>query len=253
MSTSRSTPVALVFRDVTKTFAHNTGRRLLRDRLADAVKSSAEGRFTALDGVSFELVQGESLGLIGPNGAGKSTLLNIATGLSLPDRGDVEVHGRVAAMLELGAGFHPDLTGAENLKLYAAFLGMTRAETASKYESIMDFAGIGDFADDPLRTYSSGMTVRLAFSVAVHTDPDVLLMDEVIGLGDQAFYARCLEKIRDFQRQGKTIVLASHSVELLTMLCQRALWLDRGRVVQLGASSQVAAAYQAGGANAASR
>ena len=244
MSTSSSAPLALAFRNVTKTFAHQTGRRLLRERLADALATPLSNRFTALDQVSFELHQGESLGLIGPNGAGKSTLLNVATGLSLPDHGEVVVQGRVAAMLELGAGFHPDLTGAENLTLYAAFLGLTRAETAAEFKSIVDFAGIADFIDDHLRTYSAGMVVRLAFSVAVHTDPDVLLMDEVIGLGDQAFYARCLEKIRDFQGQGKTIVLASHSVELISMLCERALWLDHGRIVQLGPTDEVVAAYQ---------
>ena len=251
MSTSK--PVALAFRSVTKTFEHKTGQRLLRDKISGALQTSGQqGRFTALDQISFDLRQGESLGLIGPNGAGKSTLLNVATGLSLPDSGEVEVHGRVAAMLELGAGFHPDLTGSENLTLYAAFQGMSRAETAAKFDSILDFAGIKDFADDPLRTYSSGMVVRLAFSVSAHTDPDVLLMDEVIGLGDQAFYERALEKIRGFQRQGKTIVLASHSVELLTMLCQRALWLDHGKIVQQGPAVDVAAAYQEGRAKVSS-
>jgi len=249
MSTSsqrESRALALAFRSVTKTFAHQTGQKLLRERLLDMLQPSRDGRFTALDNVSFEIAQGESLGLIGPNGAGKSTLLNVATGLALPDSGSIEVRGRLAALLELGAGFHPDLTGAENLRLYAGFLGMTRREAAERFDAIVDFSGVRDFIDDPLRTYSAGMSVRLAFSVAVHTDADILLVDEVIGLGDQAFYGKCLDKIREFQRAGKTILMASHSVELLTMLCQRAMWLERGRVVQIGPAAAVAAAYRTG-------
>jgi ABC-type polysaccharide/polyol phosphate transport system ATPase subunit len=236
---------ALVFRGITKTFAHQTGRRLLRDRLADLARPSSTARFTALDNVSFELKHGGSLGLLGANGAGKSTLLNVATGLSLPDSGTFEIDGRIAAMLELGAGFHPDLTGAENLNLYAAFLGLSRKQTAAKFDSIVEFSEVTDFIDDLLRTYSAGMVVRLAFSVAIHTNPDILLIDEVIGLGDQAFHARVLEKIREFQRAGKTVVLASHSLELLGMLCQTGLWLDHGKIVRLGPMAEVAAAYTA--------
>jgi ABC-2 type transport system ATP-binding protein len=240
-------PVALAFRNVTKTFAHQGTPKLLRERVSDVFRRpSPEGRFAALDDISFELAPGDSLGLIGPNGAGKSTLLNVATGLSLADSGVIEVDGRIAAMLELGAGFHPDLTGGENLQIYAAFLGLTRRQMAERFDAIVDFAGVSESIHDPLRTYSAGMTVRLAFAVAVHTDPDLLLIDEVIGLGDQAFYSKCFDKIREFQRAGKTIVLASHSIELLTLLCERALWLERGRVVQFGPTANVAAAYQQG-------
>jgi ABC-type polysaccharide/polyol phosphate transport system ATPase subunit len=242
--------IALRFEHVTKTFAGHKGQKLLRERLGEMVRAPKHGRFTALDDVSFDVAHGECLGLIGPNGAGKSTLLNVATGLSLADSGTIEVDGRAAALLELGAGFHPDLTGRENLIVHAALMGLSRRQTAERFEAIAEFAGIRESLEDPLRTYSSGMVVRLAFSVAVHTDPDILLVDEVIGLGDQAFYARVLDKIRDFQRKGKTIVLASHSIELLTMLCQRALWLERGRVVQIGPAQQVAAAYQTTQSNA---
>jgi len=241
-------PAALRFDHVNKTFVHRiTGRMLLRDRLLDLFRPSGRSRFEALHDVSFELHEGESLGLIGPNGAGKSTILNLATGLALPDSGRVEVRGRVAPLLDLVAGYHHDLTGAENLRVNAALLGLSRQETRDRYEDIIEFSGVREFIDQPLRTYSAGMIVRLAFSVAVNIDPDVLLIDEVLGLGDQTFYVKCLEKIRSFQQAGKTVVLASHSLELLTMFCDRALWLDRGRVVAMGSSQEIVAAYREAG------
>jgi ABC-type polysaccharide/polyol phosphate transport system ATPase subunit len=235
---------AIVFDQVTKTFMHQRRRLLLRERLIDHVKAREPTRFAALDHVSFELEPGDSLGLIGANGAGKSTLLNLATGLAKPDSGRIAVNGKVAALLELGAGFHPDLTGAENVRINAALMGLTRGETAKWFEKIVEFSGVQDFIDDPLRTYSNGMMVRLAFSVAIHTEPDILLIDEMIGMGDQTFYARCLDKVHEFQRQGKTIVLASHSLELLTMLCERALWLDHGKMMQIGDAASVVDAYK---------
>jgi ABC-type polysaccharide/polyol phosphate transport system ATPase subunit len=236
---------ALRFDHVTKTFAHHTGRMLLRDRLMILLRRSTQGRLVALNDVCFELAPGESLGLIGGNGAGKSTCLNLATGVVLPDSGSIEVHGRVAAILELGGGFHRDLTGAENLLINAALMGLTRRQTAERYEQIVEFSGVRDFIDDPLRTYSDGMVVRLAFSVAVHTDPDILVIDEVIGMGDQVFYARSLDKLKEFQRQGKTMVMASHSMDLLLMFCQHAMWLDHGHVVRHGPAKEVVEAYKA--------
>jgi ABC-type polysaccharide/polyol phosphate transport system ATPase subunit len=238
---------ALRFDHVTKTFVHHAGRMLLRERLIEMIKPSRRTRFEALKDVSFELAPGESLGLIGANGAGKSTILNLATGLALPDHGSITVNGRVTALLELGAGFHPDLTGAENVRVNAAMMGMTRRQMVERFEEIVDFSGIRDFINEPLRVFSSGMTMRLAFSVAIAADPEVLLIDEVLGVGDQAFYARCMAKIRTFQASGKTIVLASHSAELVTMLCQRALWMERGQVVRLGPAAEVIAAYRASG------
>jgi len=238
---------ALRFKHVTKTFIHHAGQMLLRERIMELLRPSRRPRFEALKDVSFELMHGESMGLIGPNGAGKSTILNLATGLARPDRGSIEVDGKVTALLELGAGFHPDLTGAENVRVNAAMMGMTRRQMTERFESIVDFSGVREFINEPLRVYSAGMTVRLAFAVAVAADPEVLLIDEVLGVGDQAFYARCLEKIRSFQSQGKTIMLASHSVELITMLCQKALWIERGRVVMQGPAAEVVAAYRASG------
>ncbi|MBV8842257.1 MAG: ABC transporter ATP-binding protein [Bryobacterales bacterium] len=240
---------ALIFDQVTKTFPHHPGQMLLRDRIREMVHPSTSmhgTRFEALKDVSFELARGESLGLIGANGAGKSTLLNLATGCAKPDFGRVVVNGKVSALLELTAGFHGDLTGAENLRINAALNGLTRRQTADRFEEIVEFSGVRDFINEPLRTYSSGMAMRLAFSVAVHTDPDILLIDEVIGVGDQDFAVKCLDKIKQFQREGKTILLASHANELLNMLCERALWLDHGHLVKIGPAAAVTAAYASG-------
>jgi ABC-type polysaccharide/polyol phosphate transport system ATPase subunit len=236
---------ALIFDCVTKSFPHHTGARLLRHRIADLIHPSRAQRIEVLKDISFEVPSGDGLGLIGPNGAGKSTLLNLACGLSAPDSGRIEVHGRVAALLELGSGFHPDLTGAENVRINAAMVGLSRRQTADRFEEIVEFSGVRDFIDEPLRTYSSGMMMRLAFSVAVHVDPDVLIIDEVIGVGDQAFSAKCLERMRRFQREGKTILLATHATTLMSELCQHALWLDRGRMVTSGPVEEVLEAYRA--------
>lgn len=237
---------ALVFDKVSKSFPHHTGPRLLRHRIADLLRPAPVHRLEVLKDVSFQLPRGDGLGLIGPNGAGKSTLLNLVCGLALPDSGRIEVHGRVGALLELGSGFHPDLTGGENVRINAAMIGLTRRQTAERFEEIIDFSGVRDFIREPLRTYSSGMLMRLAFSVAVHMDPDVLVIDEVIGVGDDAFYTKCLERMRRFQSEGKTILLASHSAELMETMCQHALWLERGRVVTSGPVKQVLEAYKAG-------
>lgn len=235
---------ALRFDRVTKTFVHHAGRILLRDRLIEMMRPARRPRFEALKDVSFELAHGDSLGLVGPNGAGKSTILNLATGLSQPDHGSITVNGRVTALLELGAGFHPDLTGAENIRVNAAMMGMSRRQLTQRFDDIVDFSGVREFINEPLRVYSAGMTVRLAFSVAISADPEVLLIDEVLGQGDQAFYNRCLDRIRSFQRAGKTIMLATHSTELILMLCQRALWIDRGRVILQGTAAEVVSAYR---------
>jgi ABC-type polysaccharide/polyol phosphate transport system ATPase subunit len=235
---------AVRFEHVTKSFAHHAGQMLLRDRLVQLVRRSQQPRFVALKDISFELATGESMALIGSNGAGKSTLLNLTTGLAKPDSGIVEVQGAVAAVLELGAGFHPDLTGAENVRINAALMGLTRRETEQRFGEIVEFSGQQDFINEPLRTYSSGMMMRLAFSVAVSMDPDVLLVDEVLGVGDQDFYARCLDKIRNFQRAGKTMLLASHSTHLINTFCQQALWLDHGQIVAAGEAREVVEAYQ---------
>ena len=182
--------------------------------------------------------------MIGHNGAGKSTLLNLTTRLCQPDRGRVEVHGRIAALLDLGAGFHPDLTGAENVCINAAILGLSRREVKRQFADIVGFSEIGEFINEPLRTYSSGMIMRLAFSVAVSVDPDILIIDEVLGVGDLAFVAKCRERIMAFRKAGKTILCVSHSAATLVDLCDRAIWLDHGRMMEQGPIRNVMAAYK---------
>jgi ABC-type polysaccharide/polyol phosphate transport system ATPase subunit len=231
------------FEHVSKTFTHTGGARLLRSHLLDRFKRQKRDVFYALKDVSFRLNQGESMAVIGRNGAGKSTLLGMAAGLCKPSEGLVAVRGRVAALLELGSGFHSDLTGLENVRLNASLLGLSRSRTGEVLESIIDFSEIRDFIDDPVRTYSSGMIMRLAFSVAVHVDPDILIIDEVLGVGDQRFQAKCFDRIRQFQQAGKTLLFVSHGGETVRQLCDRAIWLDHGKMLLEGPPAQVLDAY----------
>jgi ABC-type polysaccharide/polyol phosphate transport system ATPase subunit len=243
MSISNGRP-AIEFRGVWKSFARHAGQILIRDRLMQMLRSGRPEKFHALRDISFAIHHGESVAVIGHNGAGKSTLLNLATSLCQADQGQVLVHGRVAALLDLGAGFHPDLTGAENVRTNAALLGLSRSEVRARFDEMVAFAEIGDFIDEPLRTYSSGMVMRLAFSVAVSVDPDILIIDEVLGVGDMAFFAKCQERIMQFRHAGKTILCVSHSTATLKDLCNRAIWLDHGRLVDDGPLSPVVDAYK---------
>jgi lipopolysaccharide transport system ATP-binding protein len=233
-------------RNVSKFFYHrHKSKRLLRQHvLSWFTPGGGDDTFYALRNVSFEVSKGESVGIVGSNGAGKSTLLSVITGLAHPDEGSVEVNGRIAALLELGSGFHPDLTGAENIRMNAALLGFTKKETLDLFDSIVEFSGVGEFIDQPLRTYSSGMMLRLAFSVAVNVNPDVLLVDEVLAVGDQAFQSRCLERIRTLRDAGKTLLCVSHATSLLTQFCDRAIWLDHGQLVMQGEINEVIEAYE---------
>ena len=234
---------AIRFQNVTKAFPRHVGQMLLRDRISRLFRSAPKEPFYALRDVSFTVERGESLAVIGHNGAGKSTMLNIATGLCAPTSGEATVNGRVAALLELGSGFHPDLTGAENIWINAALLGLNRKKVRARFDEIVDFSGIADFINEPLRTYSSGMAMRLAFSVAVNVDPDILIIDEVLGVGDHAFFTKCLERIMQFRHQDKTILCVSHSLQTLQELCSRAIWLDHGRLVETGPVKQLIEAY----------
>lgn len=233
------------FERVSKIFAHSGGAKLLRSHLLDRFKKRERDTFYALKEVSFQVNQGESLAVIGRNGAGKSTLLGLAAGLCKPSEGSVAVRGRVAALLELGSGFHPDLTGVENVRLNASLLGLSRSRTSEALESIVDFSEIRDFIHDPIRTYSSGMVMRLAFSVAVHVDPDILIIDEVLGVGDERFQAKCFDRIRRFKQAGKTLLFVSHGGDIVRLLCERAIWLDHGKMMLEGPPAQVLEAYNA--------
>ncbi len=231
------------FIGVSKSFRHGAGAKLLRGHLQEFLRGRSSSRFFALRDVSFRLESGESLAVVGSNGAGKSTLLSLVAGLSKPQEGRVLVEGRVAALLELGSGFHPDLTGEENLLLNASLLGLSRRRTEEQFDAIIAFADIGDFIREPLRTYSTGMLMRLAFSIAVHVDPDILIVDEVLAVGDQAFQAKCFERIRQFRAAGKTLLFVSHATQLVREVCGRGLWLDHGRVMMDGTASEVLDAY----------
>lgn len=187
--------------------------------------------FWALSDVDFTIEAGTTIGLIGHNGSGKSTLLKIIGGIISPTAGRVQTRGRIAALLELGAGFHPDLTGRENVFLNASLLGISRAETERQFDEIVAFSGIGDFIDTQVKFYSSGMFVRLAFSVAIHAKPDILLVDEVLAVGDEAFQRQCLDKIREFQEEGRTIILVTHGLANVMEFCDRVVLLDHGKLV----------------------
>jgi ABC-type polysaccharide/polyol phosphate transport system ATPase subunit len=234
---------AIEFQGVSKTFSRIAGQMLLRHRIQRWLNPVERQRFYALKNVTFHLETGESLAVVGPNGAGKSTLLGLVAGIARPDEGKVTVNGRVAALLELGAGFHGDLTGTENVRLNAALIGLSRKRTNELFDRIADFAGIAEFMAEPLRTYSTGMVMRLAFAVAVHMDPEVLLVDEVLAVGDQAFQTKCIDKIREFREAGKTLLCVSHAAGMVQQLCDRAIWLDHGELIMSGSVFEVTEAY----------
>jgi ABC-2 type transport system ATP-binding protein len=195
--------------------------------------------FWALQDITFDVVEGSTFGLIGHNGSGKTTLLKCIAGILRPTSGRILQRGRLAALLELGAGFHPELTGRENVYLNASFLGLSRKETDKAYDAIVDFAEIEDFMDNQVKFYSSGMLVRLGFAVAVHVDPEVLLVDEVLAVGDEAFQAKCIARVREFQREGRTIVLVTHALDTVREICDRAAMLHHGDLHALGQADDV--------------
>jgi teichoic acid transport system ATP-binding protein len=199
--------------------------------------------FWALKNVNFEIKKGESLGIVGRNGSGKSTLLQIICSILQPTEGKVNVNGRVSALLELGAGFHPQFTGRENVYLSAALMGFTKEETDEKFQNIVEFADIGDFIDQPVRTYSSGMFIRLAFATAINVDPDILIIDEALAVGDAEFQIKCLHKIKDFKKQGKNLVIVSHDILLINTLCNRLILLNHGSVEYDGLPTETIDSY----------
>jgi ABC-type polysaccharide/polyol phosphate transport system ATPase subunit len=199
--------------------------------------------FPALKGVSFEVPAGRTYGIIGRNGSGKSTALKVVAGITKPTTGTVRVQGRISALIELGAGFHPEISGRENVFINGIMLGLTKREVARRFDEIVEFAELQDFIDAPVKTYSSGMYMRLGFAVAIHVDPDVLLVDEVLAVGDEGFTHKCLDKFGEFKRRGKTILLVTHSLNLVERFCDEALWLDAGKVRGSGDPKRVVGAY----------
>lgn len=241
------------FEQVAKQYRLGSGATSLRDAFSHALRRlqsrrASEGRedtsIWALKDVSFVLENGEALGIIGPNGAGKTTILKLLSRITQPDQGTIAVDGRISALIELGAGFHPDLTGRENLYLNAAILGLSRQEMMAKFESIVEFSGLHNFMDTPVKRYSSGMYVRLGFSVAAHVEPDVLLVDEVLAVGDAAFRQKCIERIQALRLQGTTIVFVSHNMNLVRSVCDQSLFLLDGQVQALGPVLDAIQAYR---------
>jgi ABC-type polysaccharide/polyol phosphate transport system ATPase subunit len=244
----REEPVVLA-QDLTKIyrrFLHKNQFRTLKSALVSRslLKDlSADETFTALDSVSFEVPAGSTFGVIGENGSGKSTLLKLMAGITKPTRGTLSVKGRISALIELGAGFHPEISGRENVAINGIMLGLTRKEVEERFDAIVAFAELEEFINAPVKTYSSGMYVRLGFAVAIHVDPDVLLIDEVLAVGDEAFTRKCLDKIGEFRRRGKTIVLVTHSLGLAEKMCDDILWLRHGKMADRGDPKRIVDAY----------
>jgi ABC-type polysaccharide/polyol phosphate transport system ATPase subunit len=202
--------------------------------------------FWAVRDVSFEVARGEALGIIGHNGAGKSTMLKLLSSITTPTAGEIEIHGRLSALIEVGSGFHPELTGRENVFLNGSILGMRRAEIARKLDRIVEFAGVEQFVDTPVKRFSTGMYVRLGFSIAAHLEPDILLLDEVLAVGDAAFQERCLKRIDEMRRDGTTIIFISHDLAAVERLCRRVILMDHGQIAAEGPAGEVIARYEAG-------
>jgi lipopolysaccharide transport system ATP-binding protein len=211
--------------------------------LADPGRVPADSAFWAVSDVSFDVRPGEAVGVIGRNGAGKSTLFKLLSRITEPTRGRLEIRGRLGSLLEVGTGFHPELTGRENVYMNGSILGMTRREINAKFDRIVDFSEVGPFLDTPVKRYSSGMYVRLAFAVAAHLEPEILVVDEVLAVGDAAFQKRCLDRMTDLARSGKTILFVSHNMQQIPRLCQRAVMLERGRLVDEGPAARIVQTY----------
>ncbi len=244
MPTASDAP-EIEFRNVTKRFYLKEGRTLREFAQAILTRRAWGDEFKALDDLSFRIERGETLGIVGRNGSGKSTTLKLIAGVTAPSSGKVYVTGRVSPLIELGAGFHPDLTGRENVHLNGSILGMSGREIIEQFDAIVEFAELQDFIDTPVKRYSSGMYVRLGFAVAVHSNPEVLLIDEVLSVGDAFFQEKCLARMHEFQAAGTTIILVSHSAETITNFCNRVMWLDHGRLVADGPARQVVDEYMA--------
>ena len=239
-----STP-AIELRGVGKRFQRHADRRsTLKERIVRG-RSQQTQDFWAVRDISLTIPRGSVYGIIGHNGSGKSTLLKLMTGIYRPTEGSIATEGRVAALIELGAGFHPDMTGRENIKLNGSILGLSRNEIENSIDTIIDFSGLREFIDDPVKNYSSGMYVRLGFSVAVHMRPDILLVDEVLAVGDEEFQRKCFDHLYTLRREGRTIVVVSHGLGQLEGLCDEVAWLDHGAVQSVGSATDTISAYLA--------
>ena len=233
--------------DVAKRFTLRHNRSLKELAVAAIRGKNLSDTFLALDGVSFDVTEGESVALLGFNGSGKSTLLKCISGVLTPDAGSIRTRGRVAGLIEVGAGFHPDLTGRENVYLNGAILGMSKEQIDARFDEIVAFSEIERFIDTEVKFYSSGMFLRLAFAVAVHSDPEVFLVDEILAVGDEPFQRKCLDRIKQLKGEGRTLVIVSHDLDMVARLCERGILLERGTMVADGPASDIVVRMRAEG------
>ncbi|MFQ5964315.1 MAG: ABC transporter ATP-binding protein [Candidatus Scalinduaceae bacterium] len=242
-SAIRNPDIAISVRNLSKKYQlYETPKHRLKEAL-HPFKKKYHREFWAVRNVSFEAMQGETVGIIGRNGSGKSTLLQMICGTLTPTQGDINVNGRVSALLELGAGFNPQFTGRENVYINGAILGLSREEIEERYQVIVDFAEIGDFIDQPVKNYSSGMYIRLAFAVAINVDPEIMVVDEALSVGDAKFQRKCYAKLEEFRKSGKTILFVSHAMDTINLLCDRAMLLEKGQIIEQGVPKEVTNLY----------
>lgn len=240
---AENTENAIIVEDVYKDFnVFYDKTNTIKDKVLFWNKSKKEVR-EILKGINLKIKKGEVVGLIGVNGSGKSTLLKLMTKIIYPTKGKITTYGKLTSLLELGAGFHPDFSGRENIYFNAAIFGLSKKEIDARLNDIIEFSELGDFIDNPVRTYSSGMYMRLAFSIAINVDADILLVDEILSVGDQHFQERCFQKIEDLKNQGKTIVIVTHSMDTVTRFCTRAVWLHQGKIKMDGDVESVTKVY----------
>jgi len=230
---------AIIFNDVTKKFSLNS-HKTFKEFLPALIKGEETSRqFVALDNISFAIQKGEAVGIIGPNGSGKSTILKLIAGVMSPTSGEITVNGRVSPLIELGAGFHFELTGRENIYLNGSILGLSRKNIDKNLKSIIDFADLHEYIDQPIKRYSSGMYMRLAFSIAVHVDPEILIIDEILAVGDPEFQEKCFAKMEEFKKNGATIIFVSHDLHAVDKFCTRAIYLSHGQLIDEGPPKKV--------------
>lgn len=235
--------IAIEFKEVSKKFRKGQ-KTLLKQALLDFFKPSKQEDFWAVKDLSFKIKKGESVGIIGVNGSGKSTILKLIAGVLYPTKGKVAVNGLIGPLIELGAGFHPELTGKENIYLNGTILGLSKKEIDEKLDEIINFAQLQEFIDTPVKHYSSGMYMRLGFSVAININPEILLVDEILAVGDLAFQKKCLDKMHEFHSKGVTTVFISHSMDTVSNLCDKVILLNKGKVVGVGSPGQIIQKYQ---------
>jgi len=241
---SENQSIAISIKQVSKLF-HRQKQRTFKELIPALVGGEkAVETFWALQNIDLEIKKGETIGIIGPNGSGKSTLLKLIAGVSKPTSGTITVNGRIAPLIELGAGFHPELTGRENVFLNGVILGMSRKEIKAKFKEIIDFAELWDFIDQPVKHYSSGMYLRLAFAVAIHTNPEILLVDEILAVGDASFQRKCYQKIEELKKNYVTIVMVTHTLRSVEKYCDRAILLSHSQILAIGDTNKILEEYQ---------